>query len=105
MKPDDPTLNDHLGDALWRVDRQLEARFQWDQALSLKPEPEEVPKIQDKLANGLPAPTPAVQQARQPAKPKQAIVSPPRKRAQAVPKRTPAQTPTPAADPINLLFE
>jgi tetratricopeptide (TPR) repeat protein len=105
LKPDDPTLNDHLGDALWRVDRQLEARFQWDQALSLKPEPEEVPKIQDKLANGLPAPTPAVQQARQPAKPKQAIVSPPRKRAQAVPKRTPAQTPTPAADPINLLFE
>jgi hypothetical protein len=48
-------LNDHLGDALWHVGREREARFQWDQALTLEPEPEEVEKIKKKLADGLPA--------------------------------------------------
>jgi tetratricopeptide (TPR) repeat protein len=53
LKPDDPVLNDHLGDALWRVGREREARFQWDQALSLKPEPEDEEKIKKKLETGL----------------------------------------------------
>jgi hypothetical protein len=47
-------LNDHLGDALWRVGREREARFQWDQSLTLDPEPEEVEKIRKKLAEGMP---------------------------------------------------
>jgi tetratricopeptide (TPR) repeat protein len=50
----DPTINDHLGDAYWRVGRKLEAVFQWNQTLELKPEAEEIPKIKDKIANGLP---------------------------------------------------
>jgi hypothetical protein len=54
LRPEDPTLNDHLGDAFWRVKREREARFQWEQALTLKPEPEEAEKIQRKLAKGLP---------------------------------------------------
>jgi hypothetical protein len=53
LKPDDPVLNDHLGDALWRVGREREARYQWDQALSLKPEPDDEQKIKKKLETGL----------------------------------------------------
>jgi hypothetical protein len=36
------------------VGRRREARFQWSQSLTLSPEPEEVDKIQAKLAQGLP---------------------------------------------------
>ncbi len=54
LKPDDPTINDHLGDAYWRVGRTLEARFQWSHAKDLKPEPEDLPKIEAKLKDGLP---------------------------------------------------
>ena len=54
LKPDDPTINDHLGDAYWRVGRVLEARFQWTHARDLKPEPEDLPKIEVKLKSGLP---------------------------------------------------
>ena len=57
LKPEDPTINDHLGDAYWRVGRLLEARFQWAHARDLKPEPEELPKILQKLENGLPEET------------------------------------------------
>ncbi len=54
LKPEDPTINDHLGDAYWRVGRTLEARFQWAHARDLKPDPEDLPRILDKLKNGLP---------------------------------------------------
>ncbi|MDO8878767.1 MAG: tetratricopeptide repeat protein [Pseudolabrys sp.] len=57
LKPEDPTINDHLGDAYWRVGRTLEAKFQWAHARDLKPEPEELPKILQKLENGLPEET------------------------------------------------
>ncbi len=50
----DPTVNDHLGDAYWRVGRHLEARFQWQRALVLGPEPEDVAPIEKKLSRGLP---------------------------------------------------
>lgn len=53
LKPSDPVINDHLGDAYWRVGRELEARFQWNHARDLGPEPEELPKILDKIKNGL----------------------------------------------------
>ncbi len=55
LKPEDPTINDHLGDAYWRVGRTLEAKFQWAHARDMKPDPDELPKILDKLKNGLPA--------------------------------------------------
>ncbi|HEX9881378.1 MAG TPA: hypothetical protein VGA65_02615, partial [Hyphomicrobium sp.] len=54
LKPEDPVLNDHLGDALWRVGREREAQFQWDQALTLEPEPDDAEKIKKKLTDGLP---------------------------------------------------
>jgi len=54
LKPDDPTINDHLGDAYWRVGRVLEAHFQWSHAKDLNPEPEDAPKIEEKLKRGLP---------------------------------------------------
>jgi len=83
LRADDPTLNDHLGDALWRVGRETEARYQWDQALSLKPDPEDLDKIKEKLEKGLPkAASKAV------VKPKQAVTEAPviRRRAQVTPK-------------------
>ena len=49
LKPEDPTINDHLGDAYWRVGRTLEAHFQWAHARDLKPDPEDLPKIEAKL--------------------------------------------------------
>lgn len=59
LKPDDPTINDHLGDAYWQVGRKLEAHFQWAQARDFKPEPDELAKLEQKLKNGLPPPTPS----------------------------------------------
>ena len=53
LKPEDPTINDHLGDAYWRVGRTLEARFQWAHARDLNPDPEDLPKILQKIDNGL----------------------------------------------------
>ncbi|HEY7458737.1 MAG TPA: tetratricopeptide repeat protein [Xanthobacteraceae bacterium] len=53
LRPEDPVINDHLGDAYWKVGRRLEANFQWRHALDLKPEPEDAPKIQAKLKDGL----------------------------------------------------
>jgi len=45
----DSTVNGHLGDAYWAAGRKLEAQFQWRRALTLTPEPEDVPKLQAKL--------------------------------------------------------
>jgi len=53
LRPQDPIINDHLGDAYWRVGRRNEARFQWDRALNLEPEEDVVPKIREKLQNGM----------------------------------------------------
>ena len=53
LKPEDPVINDHLGDAYWKVDRRLEATFQWRHSLAMKPEAEEVAKIEKKLKEGL----------------------------------------------------
>ncbi len=53
LRPQDPIINDHLGDAYWRVGRRNEARFQWDRALNLEPEDDVVPKIREKLDNGM----------------------------------------------------
>lgn len=54
LTPNDPTVNDHLGDALYRVGRIEEAKFQWNRALSFKPDEALEVKIQEKLASGLP---------------------------------------------------
>ncbi len=53
LRPADAVINDHLGDAYWKVGRRLEAMFQWSHARDANPEPEELEKILQKLANGL----------------------------------------------------
>jgi tetratricopeptide (TPR) repeat protein len=53
LKPADPVVNDHLGDAYWRVDRKTEAHFQWNHARDFGPEPEDLPRILEKIKNGL----------------------------------------------------
>ncbi|MCW2286596.1 tetratricopeptide (TPR) repeat protein [Rhodoblastus acidophilus] len=56
LKPGDPTINDHLGDAYWQAGRKLDAQFQWNHARDLNPEPDDLPKILGKIANGLTEP-------------------------------------------------
>ncbi len=56
LRPGDPVINDHLGDAYWMVGRRNEARFQWNHARDLDPEEDELPKILDKIENGLQQP-------------------------------------------------
>lgn len=57
LEPRSSVINDHLGDAYWAVGRQREARFQWRRALTTEPEAAEIPKIEAKLRDGLPAGT------------------------------------------------
>jgi tetratricopeptide (TPR) repeat protein len=63
LQPNESVINDHLGDAYWLVGRRIEARFQWQRALTQNPEPKLVQEIQDKLARGLVA-QPAAAQAK-----------------------------------------
>lgn len=54
--PGNAIVCDHLGDAYWQVGRKAEARYQWQHALTLKEDAEELDKdlIRDKLAgNGV----------------------------------------------------
>lgn len=53
LKAGDATINDHLGDAYWRVGRELEAKYQWQRALTMKPEEKDIPKIEEKIRDGL----------------------------------------------------
>ncbi|MCX7357821.1 MAG: tetratricopeptide repeat protein [Alphaproteobacteria bacterium] len=53
LEPADATLNEHLGDAYWRMDRRIEARFQWQRALTFSPDNPDA--IRAKVENGLPA--------------------------------------------------
>ncbi len=52
--PGNAIVCDHLGDAYWQVGRKQEARFQWQHALTLKEDAEEVDKtqLQQKIKNG-----------------------------------------------------
>jgi hypothetical protein len=59
LRPEDPIINDHLGDAYWRVGRELEAKYQWHQAMSLEPEDDLKEKLIKKIASGLDAVTDA----------------------------------------------
>ncbi len=55
LEPGDPVINDHLGDAYWRVGRRIEARFQWNHALRLEPEPKLEETVREKIKYGLDA--------------------------------------------------
>jgi tetratricopeptide (TPR) repeat protein len=49
LVPGDPTINDHYGDALSKVGRKLDARFQWNHALAFGPEADQKSQIEKKL--------------------------------------------------------
>ena len=53
LVPGDPTINDHLGDALWRAGRRIDARFQWNHALTFADNDTDKAAIERKLKTGL----------------------------------------------------
>ena len=53
LMPDDPIVNDHYGDVLWRLNRKMQANYFWKNVLELEETDEEMKKdIQNKLLNG-----------------------------------------------------
>ncbi len=53
LEAGDPEINNHLGDAYWKVGRRDEAQFQWRRVLTLKPDPKIKVSAETKLASGL----------------------------------------------------
>jgi Flp pilus assembly protein TadD len=54
LMPEDPTVNDHYGDILWRLDRRIQARYFWRNTLNLKETEDKMKKdIKVKLVEGL----------------------------------------------------
>jgi tetratricopeptide (TPR) repeat protein len=62
LEAGDPEINNHLGDAYWKVGRKDEAQFQWRRVLTLKPDDKIKASAEAKLASGLgpDGPTPKV---------------------------------------------
>jgi len=54
LMPEDPTVNDHYGDILWKLDRKMQARYFWKNVLNLAETENEMKKnIKGKLIEGL----------------------------------------------------
>ena len=54
LMPEDPIVNDHYGDILWKLDRRLQAKYFWENVLEMEDAEEEMKKkILDKLIKGL----------------------------------------------------
>ena len=53
LVPGDPTINEHLGDALWRAGRHIDARFQWSHALTFADDDTDKAALEKKLKSGL----------------------------------------------------
>ena len=54
LMPEDPTVNDHYGDILWKLNRKIQARYFWKNVLNLEEtEVKMKKKIKDKLIEGL----------------------------------------------------
>jgi tetratricopeptide (TPR) repeat protein len=60
LEAGDPEINNHLGDAYWRVGRRIEAEFQWNRVLTLDPPPKIKAEVEAKLASGLGPSGPAI---------------------------------------------
>ena len=53
LMPDDPIVNDHYGDILWKLDRKLQARYLWSMVLEMEDaEDELLDQIKTKLIVG-----------------------------------------------------
>ena len=51
--PDDPIVNDHYGDILWKLDRKIQARYFWSSVLKMEDAGQElINQIQSKLIDG-----------------------------------------------------
>ena len=54
LMPEDPTVNDHYGDVLWKLNRKIQARYFWINVLNFKQSEEKMKNnIKEKLAEGL----------------------------------------------------
>ncbi len=54
LMPDDPTVNDHYGDILWKLNRKIQARYFWSNVLSFDDTEDDMRKIINaKLVEGL----------------------------------------------------
>jgi len=54
MMPEDPIVNDHYGDILWKLDRKIQARYFWNNVLKFDDTEEKLKKIINiKLVEGL----------------------------------------------------
>ena len=52
--PDDPIVNDHYGDILWKLNRKIQARYFWRSVLNMEDAEEDmIENINNKLVNGL----------------------------------------------------
>ena len=53
LMPNDPIVNDHYGDILWKLDRKLQARYYWESVLNFKTTEDDMKKsILKKLLKG-----------------------------------------------------
>ena len=56
LMPDDPVVNDHYGDILWKLGKKIQARYFWNSVLNLKEAEDKMKKnINIKLIEGLKA--------------------------------------------------
>ncbi len=54
LMPEDPTVNDHYGDILWKLNRKIQARYFWNNVLSLEDADEDIIKnINIKMIEGI----------------------------------------------------
>jgi len=54
LMPDDPIVNDHYGDILWKLDRKIQARYFWSNVLDMESaEDDMIKKINIKIVKGL----------------------------------------------------
>ena len=53
LMPDDPIVNDHYGDILWKLNRKIQARYFWSMVLKMEDvEPKLIEQIKEKLIYG-----------------------------------------------------
>ena len=54
IMPNDPIVNDHYGDILWMLNKNIQARYFWKNVLTLDETEEEMKKnVKKKLLNGI----------------------------------------------------
>ena len=54
LMPQDPIVNDHYGDILWKLNRKIQARYFWQNVLKLEETEDEMKKnIKEKLIDGI----------------------------------------------------